>query len=192
MNRLALLFALFVAFGPFARAVGEEGVVLGSPEPETEQSTEEDEGEEKDIIPRSAAPHPSTQPVTPITPFPEKPPYDLAREELSRAETLWRKGEAEAASDTALEAYDDLMEIRRRRKKERRKLFAERARAATVYVNAGIRFIQDFVERQGRTPAAIEEGGSRLEDLRDVARNYPALNRNLNKALAQLSAPKKP
>ena len=145
--------------------------------------------EDKGILPASANLRLSTQTVTPVSLFPEKALYDQGREELVRAEALWAKGDAEGASDTALEAYDDLVEIHRRKKKERKKLYAERRRAAAVYVQSSIRFIQDFVENRGRREQTLEEGRARLEDLRDVARNYEDLHHLLNKAIEQLAGP---
>lgn len=187
MHRWTLLIVWLIV-PSWVHATGEGGTPVAAPGPEVEEpATPADEGEGKGIIPRSVEVHASTQPVTPASAFPEKPPYDQARDELAQAEALWAKGAVEAASDTALEAYDDLNAVHRRNKKERKKLFAERHRAATIYVQAGIRFIREFVNKNGGTPQTMEEGRSRLEDLRDVARNYEELNRDLNKAVEQLT-----
>jgi hypothetical protein len=186
MTRWTLLLILLVGISPQLHATGEGGANPAAQEQEQGQPAAADEGEEKGIIPKPADLLRSSQAVTPITQFPEKPAYDQAREDLAKAETLWAKGEAEAASDTALEAYDDLMELHRRSKRERKKLLTERRRAAAIYVQGGIRFIQDFVNKAGRAPQAIQEGRDRLEDLRDVARNYPELNQTLSQAEDQL------
>ncbi|MFA5975495.1 MAG: hypothetical protein WC859_04940 [Elusimicrobiota bacterium] len=190
MNRWLLTFLWLMAVAPVVRAAEEDAPVPAPQGQEEESAPPDEEGEEKGIIPRNAALYRSTQPVTPVTNFPEKPAYDLAREELARAQALSDKGEFEASSDTALEAYDDLMTIRRRTKSARKKLRAERHQAATIYVQAGILFINGYVRKEGSTAKAMEEGRSRFEDLRDVACNYPELNRALNKAIDQFPAPK--
>jgi len=148
-----------------------------------DQPAGEDEAEQTGILPPNSSVLASTQPVTPVTEFPEKKIYDQALEELARAQELWTKGEAETASDMALEAYDDLNSIHRFRGRKRKKLRRERRQAATVYVQGGIAFIGGFVKKAGATPQAAAEGRSRLEDLRDVARDYPELNQDLNRAI---------
>ncbi len=153
--------------------------------PNVEETAVTDEGEDKGIIPRSVDLHVSTRTVTPVTLFPEKQLMDQGREELTKAQDLWTKGYSEAASDTALEAYDDFMAVRLPRRK-RKKIFPLRHQAATLYVDAGITFINSYVEKTSRSIDGIAEGRGRLEDLRDVACNYPELNRKLNTAIEGL------
>jgi len=155
--------------------------------PELPQTTLSDESETKGIIPVDAADTLfSSRPVTPTSVFPQKKPYDQARDELIRAMDLWSKGRAEAASDTALEAYDDLIEIRRVPGVKRQVIREQTHQAAKVYVEAGIAYINTYVERMGSSPEAVAEGQARMEDLRDVARNYPELNKMLNSAIQKL------
>ena len=131
----------------------------------------------------------SSHTVTPVTMFPEKNLLDQATEELARAQDLLTKGNTEAASDTSLEAYDDLCDVRVPRKK-RKQLYIQRHLAATVYMNASIAFINDYVDKSKKTAGSLEEGRSRLEDLHDVAQNYPELNKLLTSAEEQLAAQK--
>src|SRR5437762_14284654 len=138
MKRWMLFLILGLSCSPKVCATGEGGTTPAVQEQDTDLNGAGDEGEEKGIIPRQAETQRSTQTVTPISLFPDKPAYDQARAELAQAEALWAKGQGEAASDTALEAYDELVEVRRYSKKERKKLRAERRRAATIYVQAGI------------------------------------------------------
>ena len=187
MTRWALFTILLLSAAPALRASGDGETHLSASEQEGDQPNSGDEGEEKGIIPPGASVEIDSETLTPISPYTESKAYDQALQELAQAQALWDKGELEAASDTALEAYDDLNGIHRRRKKERRKLYGERHQAATVYVQAGVRTIQEFVNKNGRTTAAVTEGRGRLEDLRDVARNYPELNAALNKAGEQLT-----
>jgi hypothetical protein len=96
-----------------------------------------------------------------------------------------KKGRFEAASDLALQAYDDLMAvyIPRRSKTERKKLLADRRRAATLYIDTSLAYIREFVDNSNRKPAARVEGHARVADLRDVAVNYSDLNRKVTAAL---------
>jgi hypothetical protein len=157
--------------------------------PETEQTTSSQESEAKGIIPFDADTLISTQPITPTSVFTEKSPFEQAKDELARAQQLWGAGHSEAASDTALEAYDDLIEMHRVPGLKRAKFRALIYQAATIYVDAGITYIKNFVRKTGGSQDGIEEGRARLEDLRDVARNYNDLNKKLNTAIEQLSSP---
>ncbi len=127
----------------------------------------------------------STPPLTPISVVLEKKPYEQALEELALAQELWKKGKAEAASDVALQAYDDLMGIHVPKKKtqQRQKLRLERRQAATLYIDASVAYIQEYINMKGSTPAAIKEGRARLGDLWDVAVNYPELQKKLRRTL---------
>ncbi len=131
----------------------------------------------------------STSVVTPATAFPEKLPYDQSRDELAETIALWTKGDADAACDAALQAYEDLLTIHRSRKK-RPKLRDERRQAATIYVQACILTIHSYMTRAGNTPAVLEEGRERLQDLHDVARDYENLNQMVQQAIAEVPAPK--
>src|SRR5687768_6421266 len=66
---------------------------------------------DRGIIPEGTAMVISTTAVTPTSDFPESNLYEQALEELTQAQVLWAKGMFEAASDTALGAYDNLMEV---------------------------------------------------------------------------------
>ena len=76
------------------------------------------------------------------------------------------------------------MHLARRNKKKRQKLRNDRRQAATVYIDSSIAYIEEFVKRGGDTKKMKEEGRARLGDLRDVAQNYPELNKKLNDALS--------
>ena len=156
---------------------------------ETDQTTSSQESEAKGIIPDNVDTLVSTQPITPVTNLPEKLPYVQATDELIKALELWNGGHAEAASDTALEAYDDLIELHRVPGIKRSKMRAQIHQAASLYVEAGIAYIQNFVKQSGGTSNALDEGRARLEDLNDVARNYPELNRMLQNAIDHLGTP---
>jgi hypothetical protein len=155
--------------------------------PDDQSTTSSQESESKGIIPPGLN-YASTQTITPTSTFTEKTPYEQAKDELIKANDLWAAGHFEAASDTALGAYDDLLLVRRVPGVKRSKIREEARQAAKVYVLAGITYIQQFVKRLGGGPTAVEEGRARLGDLRDVAQNYPELNKELNKAIEQLSA----
>lgn len=155
------------------------------------------EAEEKGIIPPGAEIAFSSGPVTPLAAQVSATNYASALAVLARAEALWKKGEMEAASDVALEAYDDLMEIplpRIRKKsknkaalqKKRDQLRADRRRAATVYIHSSIDYVKCYVKAKGDTPEARKDGRARLEDLGDVAINYSDLNRMLYKAMEEM------
>ena len=85
------------------------------------------------------------------------------------------------------------MKIYRRNKKKRQQLRLLRRQAATVYIDASIAYIQDYVNKGNGTTRALEEGRARLGDLHDVAQNYPELTTKLNAALesyaVELSSP---
>ncbi len=151
---------------------------------EREDSTSAQENEARGIIPRGGLTV-STRPITPISFIPEKKAYDQAMEELAMANDLWSKGKAEAASDVALQAYDDFMSLHmpRRDKKRRQQLRLDRRRAATVYIDSSLAYIRDFVKRNGSGEWAVKEGRARLGDLRDVALNYPELMKKVNLSL---------
>ncbi|HVO32930.1 MAG TPA: hypothetical protein VMU17_03385 [Elusimicrobiota bacterium] len=126
--------------------------------------------------------------VTPATIVPEKKPYDQARDELLQATTLWKNGDAAQTCDVALQAYEDLLTIRHRPKKQRARLHEERHQAATLYILSCIRTIHNYVDDSGNTAAAREEGRERLTDLHDVARDYQSLDRMLDQAATELGA----
>ena len=179
-------FRAMIVLLAFAPAILRAETEISAPETDIERqgSTSEQEWEAKDIIPDGGLTV-STQPMTPITLVPEKKPMDQALQELAIAQDLWKNGKAQAASDVALQAYDDLMSMRlaRRNKKQRQKLRQDRRTAATVYTDASITYITEYVKKNGGGPKAIDEGHARLGDLRDVAQNYPELNKKLNAVL---------
>jgi hypothetical protein len=182
-----LLLGGLIGMPDVARAeVQESSSTLESPE--TEQTTSAQESEAKDVIPPNVDMITSTQPITPVSVIPEKKPYDQALDELAKANSLWGKGHMEAASDTALEAYDDFIELHRIPGLKRSKRRALIRQAATIYINAGIAYIKSFVRKAGATPEAITEGQERLGDLRDVARDYIDLNKKLNSTIEKLPA----
>jgi len=173
--------ATIQAAGPATPAVSTPTISTASltanQEPaEPEQPFSADEGDAADdhLIPTAA--------------YTAKKPYDQAREVLRRAEDLWKQKQALKTSDAALEAYDDLMEVRvsRRAHKARRKLQAERHRAAEIYVTASILYIKEDAKRQGMTAAAKQEARDRLGDLRDVSREYLELQKMVVNAIVEL------
>ncbi len=185
-----LLLVLFLQL-PIYALEGHTEATLG---PDTQELETEDpekpmdatEAEEKGIIPEGAPILLSTGPVTPLSAYEDKPNYQAGVESMNRAEQLWKRGDHEAASDLALEAYDDLMEVSlpRIRKKSKNKLAlqrqrdtirAQRRKAASVYVHSSIDYIRGYVKKNGNTVEAKQEGKDRLWDLRDVAVNYPDL-----------------
>ncbi len=178
---------VILAFG-LAPAWAETEISAPETGNERQETFSDQEWEAKGIIPQGGLTV-STQPITPITVLPEKNPYEQGLEELTIAQDLWKKGKAEAASDVALQAYDDLMTIRlqRRNKKKRQKLRTERRQAATVYVDSSIAYIEEFVKKGGDTVRSKAEGRARLGDLRDVSQNYPELTKKLNLALETYS-----
>jgi hypothetical protein len=179
-------FRGLIVFLVLVPAIVRAETEITAPESESErqESTSEQEWEAKDIIPPGGITV-STQPMTPIALLPDKKPHDQAMVELGIAQDLWKNGKAEAASDVALQAYDDLMSLRlaRRNKKQRQQLRLERRQAATVYTDSSIAYIEEYVKKHGGSVHAVEEGRARLGDLRDVAMNYPELNKKLNQAL---------
>ena len=181
MNRVALI-VLVLCVPILVRAEPE----ISAPEGENErqETTSDQEWEAKDIIPDGGLTV-STQPITPISVLPEKNSHDQALGGLATAQELWKNGKAQAASDVALQAYDDLVGVHlgRRNKKQRQKVRQERHAAATVYVDSSIAYITEYVKKAGGGPRATEEGRARLGDLRDVSQNYPELTKKLNQAL---------
>lgn len=173
---------VFLAFAPILRAE----TVLVAPETgvERDDTTSAEENEAHGIIPVGGLTV-STKPVTPISFVIDKKQYDQALEELALAQMLWSKGKSEAASDVALQAYDDLMNLRlpRRDRKKSQQMRLERRRAATVYIDSSIAYIKDFVKKRGSGESAYKEGRLRLGDLRDVALNYPELMKKLNQTM---------
>src|SRR4051812_37786157 len=103
MRRSCLIAILLVSGLQLIRASEDFSSNTGNPE--IEQPKVAEEGEDKGIIPRNGDLSVSSQPITPTTVFPEKHLYDQGKEELARAQELAAKGDYEAASDTALEAY---------------------------------------------------------------------------------------
>jgi hypothetical protein len=193
MRHSYLLAALLVLPLGTARAVPgstdtvhESSGALDRPNLDT---TSAQESESKGIIPLNAEVLVSSQPITPTSTFPEKTPYEQAKDELLRALELWNAGHAEAASDTALEAYDDFLEVRRVPKVKRSEIRANAHQAASLYVEAGIAYIRQFAARGKYSPEVVAEARGRLEDLRDVAMNYPELNRMLNSAIQTIDSP---
>jgi hypothetical protein len=184
---------LFWAAPLAAQTVQESSTTAEAPYGDQSSSPEETEsrGEAKDIIPPEGIKR-STETLNAASIYTEKKPYDQARDELIHALELWNAGHPEAASDTALEAYDDLVELRRAPGVKRSQLRQMKRQAAEIYTKGGIACIKSYVKRQGNTPDAILEGKARMEDLRDVARNYNDLNKQLSQAIDQLGLPVSP
>jgi hypothetical protein len=185
MRRSCLIALLFLGFHAGLRA--SEDFSPPNTNPEIDQPKVDGEGEDEGIIPKTNDLVVSSQTVTPVTKFPQKNLIDQAKEELIRAQALLAKGNSEAASDTSLEAYDDFCDVRVPRKK-RKFLFVQRHQAATVYMNASITYIKEYVEKSNKSLDAIQEGHARLDDLHDVAQNYPELTKMLAAAHDELSA----
>ena len=143
-------------------------------EPEQPHSAEEGEG--------------LVDALTPTAVYTARKPYDYARELLKKAGEFWKQKQAQKASDTALEAYDDLMEVHvpRKKKNARKKLRAERHQAAQIYVESSIAFIKEEAAKGGRSAAAKEEARARLGDLRDVSREYLELQKQVVNAIMEL------
>lgn len=172
-----------------ALAKAETMIVAPEGGVERDDTTSSEENEAHGIIPVGGLTL-STRPTTPISVLPEKKPYEQAMDELALAQNLWSKGKAEAASDVALQAYDDLMGLRlpRRDRKKSQQMRLERRRAATVYMDSSIAYIKDLAQRMGSGEAAYREARLRLGDLRDVAQNYPELMKKLNQTMEIYSA----
>ncbi len=145
------------------------------PADEKDQTTSTQESEEKGI------------PVTPVTVFPEKPPYEQAKDELIQALDLLNHDRPIAACDMALEAYDDLRTIRPSQEIPRSKLKAEIYQAASAYLQACSITIRGRLSKTTPSPEAIQDAQDRLEDLREVARDYRDLNKKLDDALSSLN-----
>jgi hypothetical protein len=126
--------------------------------------------------------------LTPTSVYTEKKPYDRGRELLQKAGDFWQQKQALKASDTALEAYDDLVEVHlsRRQKTARKKLSAERHLAAQIYIESSIAFIKQDAQKMGNTPEAKKEARARLGDLRDVSREYLELQKLLVNGIMEL------
>ena len=139
--------------------------------PETEQPFSAQDG---DLMPTSA--------------YTVKKPYDQAHDILQKAVEAWKQNQALKASDTALEAYDDLMEVHlpRRPKSARKKLRAERYLAAQLYIDSSIAFIKQDAVKAGSTAAAKLEARQRLGDLRDVSREYLDLQKEVVNTIMEL------
>lgn len=186
--KISSLLLLIVLTSPL-RAVETE---ISAPETgiEREDSTSALENEERGIIPEGGLTI-STRPMTPISAVPELKPRDQARAGLKIARDLLARNKFEAASDVALQAYDDFAGLRLSRlgKKGRQELRRERREAATVYMDASIAYIQQYVKKNGSTAEATQEGRERLSALRDVAVNYPELSKKLQKAYAAFETP---
>ncbi len=167
-------------------ALAETQITAPEAEIEPEDTTSALESEEHGIIPEGS--YISTVTITPISMLPEKKAHEQGLEQLAIAQDLWKNGKSEAASDVALQAYDELMGVYLPRKKSKKsqKLRLERRQAATVYVEASIAYIQESAKKQGNTPEARKEGRSRLGDVWEVSRNYPELTKKLNAALNDL------
>ena len=185
MHRRLLIALLLFTFGQ----VWADSEPPGPDSSESRQEASNDqEWESKGVIP-SGGLTVSTQAITPISVLPERHPYEQAFEEMNLAQDLLKKGKPEAASDVALQAYDDLMSLSlpRRDKKKRQKLRQDRHQAATVYIDSSIAYIEEFAKKGGDTRKVKGEARARLGDLRDVSQNYPELNKKLSKALEQYS-----
>src|SRR5882762_9802970 len=76
-----LIWALWLSVGPVFAAVEESSTTTPSEaqEQEMDQTTSSQESEAKGIIPESADTLVSTQPITPISTFTEKTPYEEAK-----------------------------------------------------------------------------------------------------------------
>ena len=154
--------AVFILTATHAPALDTPEAALAGDPTEPEQPFSADEGDKAVPV------------LTPISVYDVKKPYDGAKETLQKAKDLWKNGQAEAASDAALEAYDALVEIHfpRKQKKARRTILAEREQAATVYIQASLAYIKQWVEKEGHSPEIHREARARLDDLRDVSQDY--------------------
>jgi hypothetical protein len=146
-----------------------------TPDPDQPFSADEGEAKTGDLL-------------TPTAAYTAKPAYDRGREVLHKAIDLWKQRLALKSSDMALEAYDDLMEVRlgRRQKKARKKLREERHLAAEIYIESSIAYIKHDCEKKGSTTAAKLEARERLGDLRDVSREYLELQKAVVNAILEL------
>jgi len=149
-----------------------------------ERSFKMQEGEKK-LIPEAEV-ETSTSPLTPISPGTNQPPYEQAKAELIKAFQFSNAGNWEASSDVALEAYEDLLALHRPFRVKKSKLRKEIHEAAAIYIDSSIAFILQGYKDAGKTSEAAEEARARLEDLRDVARNYPELNKKLNNTIDRI------
>jgi hypothetical protein len=180
---------LFIVVLPLFLTLARAETEISAPETSGDDQQEmaaDQEWEAKGVIPDGGLTV-STQPITPIMVLPERNPYDQSLQEVAAAQDLFAKGKFEAASDVALEAYDDLMSfhLSRHNKKKRLKMRADRHQAATLYIDSSIAYIKEFVQKHGSTAKAKEEGHARLGDLHDVAQDYPELNKKLNQAFSE-------
>ena len=175
-------FIAFLLIAGLHRAYATDEIVV-PPEntPEPPLSTSAEDTEDNGIIPPKADTLINSYgPITPVTEMEDKSPYQQAQEELVRSHELLESSDFEAASDTALVAYDDFNGMPRVPGVQRTKIRSQAHEAAKVYVDASI------VAASDHSTTALEEARGRLEDLRDVARNYLELNKKLNKAINDL------
>jgi hypothetical protein len=118
---------------------------------------------------------------------PKTDPYEAAQAEVIKALSLYNDGKMEAASDKALEAYEDLRalprKVKRAKRVELKKLIDQ---AATVYVDASIAYVTGWLKRVGKNDSTLAEAKERLEDIRSVADNHLKLNQQLNQAILSL------
>ena len=184
MNRGLLIALLVCALG---RAWADSDAPASDNGENRQETSLDQEWESKGVIPQGGL-SVSTQPLTPITVIPDRSPYDQGLEELAMAQDLVKKGNMEAASDIALQSYDELSAVHMPRrnnanKKKRQKLRDDRHLAATVYIDSKRRLYSRVREEKRGTKRAEEEGRERLGDLRDVSQNYPELNKKVSSAL---------
>ncbi len=184
-RRFFTLFLILAAVR-WVSAAEELAAPTETPGPQSPLSTSAEESEDIGIIPSKADTLINeTGPITPVTEMEDKSPYQQAQEELVRAHELFNSGNYEAASDTALIAYDDFTGMPRVPGVTRATLRTKAREAAKVYIDASIAYIKKSISKESNA-YSLDEARGRLEDLRDVARNYPDLTKKLNKALNDL------
>jgi hypothetical protein len=186
LKHFTFLFVVVLGFPRMLHAVQESTGTVETPGLQPSTLSEESEGQ--GVIPSDTDTSVSTQPVTPITDLVEKSPYEEAQSEVIRALALWNSGHFEAASDLALQAYEDYLALHRVPGVKRSKIRAETHQAAALYIESAIATIKQYVKQFGRTPEALEEAQSRLGDLKDVAQNYRELDKMLKTAMEQIAA----
>src|SRR5438876_937112 len=140
VKHFCFLFAVVFVFPRVLYAVQESTGTLETPD--LQPSTLSEEAEGQGVIPEDAQVAPSTQPITPITLYPEKKPYEEAKSELIQALNLWNSGHSEAASDLALQTYEDYVALHRVPGVKRAKIRAEMHQAAALYIESGIATIK--------------------------------------------------
>ncbi len=156
MHRRVLIALFLLCLG---RAWADTDVPSADNGDTRDETTSDQEWETKGVIPQGGLTI-STQPITPITLMPDRHPYDQGLEELAAARDLFKKGNMEAASDIALQSYDDLVGLHMPRrsksnKKKRQKLRDDRQHAATVYTDSSIAYIEEYVKKNGSTKHAF-------------------------------------